>query len=63
MARMVRTETLIKELREINNGFGNTGVYIGGMSWGGMALNEMAEEEKAQEIMTRIEIINRQFNI
>lgn len=44
--RRVQIATLIEELTEIKTRFGNTAVYITGLSWGAVALNEQADDEK-----------------
>ena len=46
IGRMERISVLIDELTAIKNRFGNTCVYITGLSWGAVALNEHADDEK-----------------
>lgn len=43
----VQIGTLIEQLNEIRAKFGNTAVYITGLTWGAVALNEQADDEKA----------------
>lgn len=44
--RRTQIARLIDELTEIKRRFGNTAVYISGLSWGAVALNEQADDEK-----------------
>lgn len=45
---MVQIDTLIADLQQISQRFGNTCVYIrrGGLSWGAVALNSRGDDEK-----------------
>ena len=43
---MIQIEALIGELKDTAEKFGNTCVYIAGLSWGAVALNYQAEDQK-----------------
>lgn len=71
MDHMVQIGTLIADLQQIKDRFGNTCVYIrrGGLSWGGVALNRRADDEKHgvfdlqaqhdRDMLARVEQIER----
>lgn len=46
VGRMMQIEALISELKDTAGKFGNTCVYITGLTWGAVALNYQAEDQK-----------------